>query len=65
MQAVSSVSPFDATPYFKKIECFCFEKQFLKAGEQIEFPLVFMVQNDLEDDIYDLTLSYTLYTLDE
>jgi len=32
-QAIPSISPGEATPYFKKIECFCFQRQALNPGE--------------------------------
>jgi cytochrome c oxidase assembly protein subunit 11 len=60
-QAVPSVSPSQATFYFKKIECFCFEKQELKAGESKEMPLRFYVSPDLPEDIRTVTLSYAFF----
>jgi cytochrome c oxidase assembly protein subunit 11 len=60
-QAVPSVSPSQATFYFKKIECFCFERQELKAGEAKEMPLRFYVSPDLPRDIRTVTLSYAFF----
>lgn len=60
-QAVPSLSPGQATPYFKKIECFCFQQQKLKAGETKEMPLRFYVSPDLPQDIRTVTLSYAFY----
>jgi len=60
-QAVPSVSPSQATFYFKKIECFCFQKQELKAGEAKEMPLRFYVSPDLPEDIRTVTLSYAFF----
>ena len=38
-QAIPSVSPGQASPYFKKIECFCFKNQKLRAGEKKTFQI--------------------------
>ena len=64
-QAVPSVSPGLAAGYFQKIECFCFERQPLKSGEEVEMGLQFYVDIDLPVDIHTLTLSYTLYDITE
>ncbi len=58
-QAVPGVTPWQATPHFTKMECFCFDNQTLAAGEQKEMPLRFVVSPGLPDDIRMLTLSYT------
>ena len=60
-QAVPSVSPSKATQYFKKIECFCFQRQELKPGESKEMPLRFYVSPDLPKDVRTVTLSYAFY----
>lgn len=60
-QAVPSVSPAQATPHFKKIECFCFQRQELKAGEVKEMPLRFYVSPDLPQSVRTVTLSYAFY----
>lgn len=64
-QAVPSVSPGLAAQYLNKIECFCFNRQALAAGEQAELPLLFYVDPELPDDIKTLTLSYTLFSADQ
>lgn len=61
-QAVPSVSPGQASLYFKKIECFCFQRQALKAGESKEMPLRFYVSPDLPANVQTVTLSYAFYT---
>lgn len=58
-QAIPAVTPWQATPYLAKLECFCFNKQELQAGEVKEMPLYFMVSPDLPDDIEGMVLSYT------
>ena len=64
--AVYNVSPPIAGAYFDKIQCFCFTKQTLKAGENVEFPVVFFVDPDILKDadgkgVEEITLSYTFY----
>jgi cytochrome c oxidase assembly protein subunit 11 len=59
--AVPSVTPEIAMLSFKKIECFCFKQQTLKAGETREMPVMFYVKPDLPSDINELTLSYAFY----
>ena len=60
-QAVPSLSPGEASLYFKKIECFCFKRQELKAGESKEMPLRFFVTPDLPEYMHEVTLSYAFY----
>lgn len=62
-QAVPSVSPGQAAAYFKKVECFCFQHQELKAGESMSMPLKFYIDPALPDDIHTITLSYSLYDI--
>ena len=60
-QAVPSVVPFKAADFLHKTECFCFTQQVLQAGEAIEMPVMFFVDQDIPDDVHKLTLSYTLF----
>ena len=60
-QAVPSVTPGFAAPSLHKIECFCFTQQTLEAGEEVEMPVRFFVDEDLAADLGTLSLSYTLY----
>ena len=62
-QAVPSVAPFEAAPYLNKINCFCFDRQPLEAGSDVEMPLVFVVDPDLPEHISTITLSYALYDI--
>lgn len=64
-QAVPSVTPGKAAAYLKKIECFCFVNQTLKAGEMKEMPLRFFVSPELPDDVKELTLSYAFFKAPE
>ena len=61
-QAIPSLSPGQASPYFKKLECFCFQRQELKAGETKIMPLRFFVSNDLPQDVKEMTLSYSFFS---
>lgn len=60
-QAVPSVTPGQASLYFKKIECFCFQHQLLQPGESKEMPLRFYVSPDLPEKVQVVTLSYSFY----
>ncbi|MEO9167157.1 MAG: cytochrome c oxidase assembly protein [Aestuariivirga sp.] len=67
--AVYNISPPTAGAFFDKIQCFCFTKQTLKAGESAEFPVTFFVDPDILKDpdgklIPEITLSYTFYPAD-
>ncbi|MED5510834.1 MAG: cytochrome c oxidase assembly protein, partial [Pseudomonadota bacterium] len=64
-QAIPSVSPPQAADYLNKIECFCFQRQPLAAGEAKQFPLVFFIDPALPEEINKLTLSYTLFDISE
>jgi len=64
-QAIPSVSPAVAADYLNKVECFCFQKQPLEAGEAKSFPLVFFIDPALPEHIKKLTLSYTLFDISE
>ncbi|MEA3078994.1 MAG: cytochrome c oxidase assembly protein subunit 11 [Sphingomonadales bacterium] len=68
-QAAYNVSPDQAGKYFKKIQCFCFTEQTLKAGETVDMPVVFFVDPKIKDDpdardIDEITLSYTFYPVE-
>jgi len=60
-QAVPSVSPGIAAGHFQKTECFCFTEQVLKAGEEKIMPVVFMIDPAIDEDVHELTLSYTFF----
>ena len=68
-QAAYNVSPDQAGKYFKKIQCFCFTEQTLKAGEKVDMPVVFFVdpkikQDPATKDVHEITLSYTFYPVE-
>jgi len=60
-QAIPSYAPMLAGQYFKKLECFCFSQQDLKARETRQFPVVFVVDPKLPKDVHTITLSYTFF----
>ena len=60
-QAVPSYGPQQAAPYFKKMECFCFQQQTLGPGEVRKMPVVFVIDPKLPREINTVTLSYTFF----
>lgn len=64
-QAVPSITPYNAVNYFHKIECFCFNRQPLAAGESAELGLQFVIDQDLPEKVTSITLSYTLFDITE
>jgi cytochrome c oxidase assembly protein subunit 11 len=62
-QAVPSYGPRLAGQYFKKMECFCFARQTLNAGETRQMPVVFVVDPALPQDVKTITLSYTFFEI--
>ena len=64
-QAVPSVSPGLAAQHFNKTECFCFTQQELEARETRDMPIRFIVGTDISEDIEQITLSYTFFSLDK
>lgn len=65
-QAVFNVVPDEVGAYFVKVDCFCFTRQELEAGESAVLPVLFYVDPALADDpvldyIDTITLSYTFY----
>ena len=62
-QAIPSYAPQNATPYFKKVECFCFKQQTLGPHEARQMPVVFFVDPKLPKEVKNITLSYTFFEI--
>ena len=68
-QATFNVYPYSMGSYFSKIECFCFQKQVLEAGERVQMPVTFFIDADMMTDedaaaVRAVTLSYTFHVSD-
>jgi cytochrome c oxidase assembly protein subunit 11 len=63
-QAIASFAPQSATPFFKKVECFCFKEQVLGPNEARQMPVVFFIDPKLPRDVKDITLSYTFFEIE-
>ena len=63
-QAIPSYGPPQAAQYFRKLDCFCFSKQTLAAGEKRDMPVVFVVDQKLPKDLSTITLSYTFFEVE-
>ena len=61
-----NVTPYKAAIYFNKIQCFCFTKQTLGAGQKADMTVQFYVDPKILTDpntkeVRNITLSYTMY----
>ena len=65
-RASYNVFPESAAAYFIKTQCFCFSDQTIKAGQEIEFPVIYFVDpkfatDSSTEDLNEIVLSYTFY----
>ncbi len=63
VQAVPSTSPNEVASYLRKIECFCFYQQPLKAGEEVDMTVRLYIHPSVPQDVGTMTLSYTLFDI--
>jgi cytochrome c oxidase assembly protein subunit 11 len=62
-QAIPSYAPQSAMPFFKKVECFCFQEQVLGPNEARQMPVVFFIDRALPREVKNITLSYTFFEI--
>lgn len=68
--SIFNVYPYGMGRYFVKVECFCFIKQIIPAGETIDMPVSYYIDPRLLEDLdykhyRNVTLSYTMYEYSE
>jgi len=64
--ATYNIVPEQASPYFHKVHCFCFDEQTLAANEKVDMPVSFYIDTDIMkdrtlDNVKTITLSYTFF----
>jgi len=67
--ATYNVQPNKAGSYFNKVQCFCFEEQRLRGGEEVDMPVFFYLDPEFASDpamadVNDVILSYTFFRSD-
>ena len=68
--ATYNVFPSRAGLYFHKVQCFCFDEQRLAPYEDVDMPVFFFIDPEIENDKYlkdvnNITLSYTFFRVEE
>ncbi|HVY23422.1 MAG TPA: cytochrome c oxidase assembly protein [Steroidobacteraceae bacterium] len=62
-QAVPSITPSEATQYFRKTQCFCFSPQSFAALQTRELKVHFYVDPALPRDVDRVTLAYAMFDI--
>jgi len=65
-----NILPYTSAPYFRKVQCFCFEEQRLRGKEKVDMPVLFYLDPEILGDktlkdCYDINLSYTFFEVEE
>lgn len=68
--ATYNITPAKAAIYFNKVQCFCFDEQRLKPGEELDMPVFFFIDPEFATDvnmadISDIVLSYTFFKAED
>lgn len=74
-RAITGVATYNVQPnkvgvYFNKVQCFCFEEQRLRAGEEVDMPVFFYLDPEFAADpamadVNNVMLSYTFFRSDD
>lgn len=61
-----NIIPYEAAPYFNKIQCFCFDDQRLEPNESVDMPVFFYIDPDITKDYRcknakEIVLGYTFF----
>jgi cytochrome c oxidase assembly protein subunit 11 len=64
-----NIAPYQASGFFTKIDCFCFEQQVLEPGERVQMPVSYFIDPEIVDDrdgqyVHKITLSYTFHEIE-
>lgn len=62
-QAVPSITPSEATQYFRKTQCFCFSPQPFTALQTRDLKVRFYVDPALPQDVDTVTLAYAMFDI--
>ncbi len=64
-QAIPSVAPGLAAAHFKKLECFCFERQTFLPKQVVKMPVRFVIDSELDKAIVDVSMSYKFFRIEQ
>ena len=65
-----NVTPLKAGLYLRKVQCFCFDYQRLKPGEEVDMPVFLFIDPEILEDeamrgVTDITLGYTFFKAED